>query len=415
MYALLHARGVTETLLAALGEAPVVVVTGPRQSGKSTLVRDMLAQYRPARYVTLDDLTMLEAARTDPLGFIAGLGDGPVVIDEAQLAPNLSRVIKASVDRDRRPGRFLLTGSADPLLMPMSSETLAGRARTVALWPLSQGEMADSAETSLEQLFANEPLTVTAGGEERRALISRIVAGGFPEAVSFDGSEARARWMEDYLVRIVERDVPRMTDIADRLAVPRLLRVLAARSMRLLNLSEVGRLTEIKRATLDRYVALLAATFLVTLVPAWSSDVARRESKRPKPLLADSGLLCHLLRVDEQRLMDDPNTLGPVLESFVAAELLRQSGWSAGQVRLSHFRTSVAEVDIVLEDASGRLVGVEVKASSSPTSPDFSGLRALAESAGSRFHRGIVLHTGSATVPFGERLWAAPVSMLWDS
>jgi predicted AAA+ superfamily ATPase len=389
----LHPRGVTEILLAALTEAPIVVLTGPRQSGKSTLVRDMLGQHRPARYVTLDDLTLLEAASVDPQAFVAGLGDGPVVIDEVQLAPNLFRVIKAAVDRDRRHGRFLLTGSADPLLMPVASETLAGRARTVALWPLSQGEIADTAETSIEQLFADGPLRHESTTLERSELISRIVTGGFPEALSFDREDARARWMADYLVRIVERDVPRIADIADRLAVPRLLRVLAARSMQLINVSEIGRMTEIKRATLDRYIALLVASYLVTLLPAWSSGIARRESKRPKPLLADSGLLCHLLRVDKQRLMDNPNALGQILESFVAAELLRQSEWAPGQVRLSHFRTDVAEVDIVLEDAAGRIVGVEVKASSSPTASDFSGLRALAEAAGARFHRGIVLLT----------------------
>lgn len=414
MSAQLHPRGAAETVSQVLTEAPVVVVAGPRQSGKSTLVRDVLAASRPARYVTLDDLTMLEAALTDPEAFLFGLGEGSVTIDEVQLAPKLFRAIKAVVDRDRTPGRFLLTGSADPSLMPVSSETLAGRVRTVPLWPLSQGEAHNRPEDSLARLFADDPLPQLESTDSREVLISRIVAGGFPEALSLRGPDARTRWMEEYLLRIVERDVPRLADIADRLAIPRLLRVLASRSMRLVNLSEVGRITEIKRATLDRYVALLVASYLVALVPAWSNDVARRATKQPKPLLTDTGLLCHLMRVDERRLLDDPDMLGPVLESFVANELLRQVAWTPGSVRLHHFRTDTAEVDIVLEDAAGRIVGIEVKSSRTPQASDFTGLRLLKEVVGDRFCRGIVLHTGADTVSYGEHLWAAPVSTLWS-
>ncbi len=411
----LHPRGITEVLLTALSEAPVVALTGPRQTGKSTLVRDMLAQAHPARYITLDDFTILEAATVDPKGFIEGIESEPVIIDEAQLAPGLFRAIKAAVDVDRGSGRFLLTGSADPMLMPRSSETLAGRARTVSLWPLSQGELTDLPENSLATLFLEGPLTLRGERESRSKLIARIEVGGYPEVTALADAAVRSRWLEDYLVRIVERDVPRISDIADRLAIPRLLRTLAGRSMRLVNLSEIGRLTEIKRATLDRYLALLVATHVLTLLPAWSSDMARRASKRPKPLLTDSGLLCHLLRVDAGRLLEEPDALGHVLESFVAAELLKQASWSPGLIQLSHYRTDVAEVDIVLEDARGAVVGVEVKASSTISSSDFAGLHALRDAAGVRFRRGVVLYTGSDTVPFGEGLTALPVSALWSA
>lgn len=415
METVLHPRGITDALLATLTEAPVVALTGPRQSGKSTLVRDMIADRHPAAYVTLDDFAMLESALADPQGFVNALGDGPVIIDEVQLAPDLFRAIKLSVDRDRRPGRFLLTGSADPLLMPKSSESLAGRVRTLTLWPLTQGEIAGTPECFIGTLFSEAQPSGAGESMSRDELVRRIVRGGFPEAVALGFPEARARWMEDYLVRIVERDVPRLSDVADRLAIPRLLRVLAARSMQLLNLSEVGRSTEIRRATLDRYVGLLVASFMLTLLPAWSDDVARQVSKRPKPLIADSGLMCHLLRADAARLLADGDALGPVLEAFVAIELMRQASWSPGRPRLMHFRTSTREVDLVIEDASGRLVGVEVKASASPSSFDFAGLRALAHATGARFHRGILLHTGAATAPFGENLWAVPVSALWTT
>lgn len=410
----LHSRGVTDVLLAALSEAPVVVVTGPRQSGKSTLVRDLISERHPASYLTLDDFGVLESALGDPQGFVASLGSDPVVIDEVQLAPDLFRAIKLAVDTDRRPGRFLLTGSADPLLTPAVSESLAGRARTVTLWPFTQGEIAGAPEDFLGRLFGDDSPPVKVPGVDRSELVERIVRGGFPEAVSLDPGGPRERWMTDYIVRIVERDVPRIAEIADRLAVPRLLRALGARSMRLLNLSEIGRLTEIKRATLDRYVALLVASFLVRLIPAWSYDTARRSIKRPKPVLADTGLLCHLLRVDAQRLIEDPNLVGPLLESFVANEFMRQATWCSGHIELLHYRTATYEVDLVLEDSRGRLVGIEVKATTSPTMADFSGLRALADAAGGAFHRGVLLHTGTVTVPFGEGMWAMPVSALWS-
>lgn len=406
-------RGITDTLLAALSEAPVTVVTGPRQSGKSTLVRDLIAERHPATYYTLDDFGVLESALGDPQGFVASIGPGPVVIDEVQLAPDLFRAIKVAVDADRRPGRFLLTGSADPLLMPAVSESLAGRARTVTLWPFTQGEISRRPERFIDRLFgAYGPMSDAPGGD-RVELVGRIVRGGFPEAVALDPGGPRERWMTDYVVRIVERDVPRISEIADRLATPRLLRALGSRSMQLLNLAEVGRLTEIKRATLDRYVGLLVASFLVRLIPAWSHDIAHRSSKRPKPLLADSGLLCHLLRADERRLLEDPNLLGPVLEAFVATELLRQATWHAGGIEVLHYRTDTDEVDIVLEDASGRIVGIEVKSTPTPTMADFAGLRALSMAAGPSFQAGVLLHTGSVTAPFGKRMWAAPVGSLW--
>ena len=407
-------RGVEDLLLAMLSEAPVVHVAGPRQSGKSTLVRDLIADRFPARYITLDDALVLDAVRSDPQGFVSSLSDSPAIIDEVQLAPELFRAIKLSVDRDRSSGRFLLTGSADPAFSPQLGESLAGRMRGLVLWPLEQGELAGRAGTFLSRAFAaGAGFEATSSDVSRAELLARIVTGGFPEVHTLPSAEARARWMTDYVQRIVERDVPRLAEIADRLAVPRLLRLLAARSMQLLNLSEVGRLAEVKRATLDRYVALLEAAYLVRLVPAWSGDIARELSKRPKPLLTDTGLACHVLGADEVRLADDPGLLGPLLEGFVACELLRQSAFAGRQVRLCHFRTQSAEVDLVLEDAAGRLVGIEVKASATPTSADFSGLRSFADAVGTRFVRGIVLHTGASAAPFGDGLWAAPIAELW--
>lgn len=411
----LRPRGTEKVLLRMVAESPVVLLAGPRQSGKSTLVRDLISDRFPAQYLTLDDTALLDSATRDPQGFIAGIAAPSVIIDEVQLAPGLFRAIKMNVDSDRRPGRFLLTGSADPALSPQLSEALTGRMRSLTLWPLEQGEIGGVPAHFLSRVFADaSAFSVGPGGLDRSDLIARVVAGGYPEPLSLPDLGARARWMDDYLLRVVERDVPRLSHIADRTAMPRLLRLLAARSMQLLNLSEVSRLSEVKRATLDRYMALLEATHLVRLIPAWAGDPAREYAKRPKPVITDSGLACHVLGADEHRLLREPDLLGPLLEAFVACELMRQASFSDERVRISHFRSASAEVDLVLEDASGRLVGVEVKATASPTMADFQGLRTFAGRAGDRFLRGVLLHTGRASAPFGEGMWALPVSELWQ-
>ena len=399
-----------------LGEAPVVVVSGPRQAGKSTLVSKLIGGSHEASYCTLDDMTLLDAATRDPQGFVQGLGQGPVIIDEVQMAPDLFRAIKLSVDCDRRPGRFLLTGSSDPSLMPQVADSLAGRMRALTLWPFSEGEIGGVSSSFIDKVFcAADPFHVGTAGVSREDLLARVVRGGFPEPVSLKSGAARERWMTDYVARMVERDVPRMSEIADRLAIPRILKVLAGRTMQLLNLSEVSRLTETKRATLDRYVALLHAAYLVRLIPAWSGDISRQVAKRPKPVITDSGLACHLIGAAHGRLLADPRFLGSMLEGFVATELLRQSSFSSTSAAISHFRTDVTEVDIVLEDRAGRLVGIEVKATATPTSGDLGGLRQFAQLVGGRFLRGVLLHTGTVSAPFGDGLWALPICSLWET
>ncbi len=410
-----YRRGAEATLLAMLTEAPVVLVAGPRQSGKSTLVRHLIADRHPARYLTLDDITLLDSALRDPQGFVDGAGDAPVVIDEIQRAPGLLRAVKRAVDDDRRPGRFLLTGSADPGLLPEVADALTGRMRTLTLWPLSQAEIEGSTANAVDRLFSGVPFVAGSGGASRADVVERIVAGGYPEALAQGAGPAHDRWMSSYLSLMIERDVPRISDIADRTALPRILRTLAARSMQLLNLSEVGRMVEVKRVTLDRYVGLLVAAYLLRMISAWSGDIAREASKRPKPLIIDTGLACHLLGVDEERLQAFPDLLGPLLESFVATELMRQAEYASARMRFAHFRMRNAEVDLVLEDAAGRLVGIEVKATASPTFADGDGLRRFADLVGHRFRQGVLFHTGSVTAPLGEGVWAVPASWLWQS
>jgi len=406
-------RHATEAVLQALQWSPVVLVEGPRQAGKSVLVRDLVGASRPATYVTLDDALRLASAREHPQDFVLGLPD-PVILDEVQRAPEMFVSLKLSVDENRHPGRFLLTGSANVLLLPQLSDSLAGRMRIIRLWTLSQGEIEGVTERFIESVFAEGPLSEFEGHDTRAQVVARITRGGFPEATSLPEGPARDGWMSAYVTTLLERDVREIANITDRVALPRLLRILASRSGTLLNSSDLSRVTGIARATLERYTSVFTKMFAVVFIPAWSGDVARRLVKSPKVLFADSGLCANLAGFDSARLLEDLDRLGPLLVTFVGGELLRQTDAFPSRVELLHYRDGGgAEVDWVLEDSMGRLVGVEVKATSSPSDRDFKGLRAFAANVGRRFHRGVVLHTGKTAASMGDGLWALPVDALW--
>lgn len=406
-------RNIAAPLLEALADNPVVLLHGARQTGKSTLAQSLASDEHPARYLTLDDATVLAAASGDPAGFLAGL-EGPVVLDEVQRAPGLFLAMKAVVDRDRSAGRYLLTGSANVMFLPRLSESLAGRMEILTLWPLSQGEIEGVREGFVDAVFSDSLPNKIKYREDRSGLLRRSLRGGYP-VIHGRLSEARQKaWFGSYVTTILQRDVRDLANIEGLTQLPRLLSLLAARAMSLLNLSELSRTVAIPQSTLKRYMALLETTFLVRTLPAWSGNLGKRLVTAPKLVLSDTGLMCQLQGLDQARLAADTNLLGPLLENFVVMELLKQVAWSRTQARLFHFRTQAGqEVDIVLEDPTGRLVGIEVKAGGTVTAQDFKGLRALAELTGRRFRRGLVLYTGNESVPFGPRLHALPVSSLW--
>jgi len=399
----------------ALADTPVVLVHGPRQAGKSTLAQRLIDEGYSARYVTLDDAIALAAAREDPAGFLTAF-DGPIALDEIQRAPELMLAIKAAVDRDRRPGRFLLTGSTNVLLLPQLADSLAGRMEVVTLLPLSQGEIDGRRERFIDRCFDRDWALPGEGKEDRRQIMQRALRGGYPEPVTRSNESRRTAWFGAYVTAILQRDIRDLADIADLSAVPRLLTLLAARSASLLNYSELSRSLGLPLTTLKRYVALLENTFLVHVIPAWTGGLGRRMVKSPKMSLLDTGLMAHVLGLEVARFDRDPTLAGPVFETLVAAEIRKQIGWSSVRPALSHFRSSTgAEVDLVLEDRAGLLIGIEVKARATVNGSDFRGLRSLAEVTGDRFLRGIVLHTGREAVAFGERLWALPMSALWST
>jgi predicted AAA+ superfamily ATPase len=410
----MHARNALGAVDAALGDTPVVLLEGARQVGKTTLVQALSKGAVARRFLTFDDDAVLSAAQRDPEGFIAALA-GLCTIDEVQRAPELFRTIKASVDRDRRPGRFLLTGSANVLLLPRLSESLAGRIEIVRLWPLSQGELSGARETFLDRVFEREVADWKPSKKRARSVVERMVAGGFPEAVSRTEAARRDAWFAAYSETTLRREVRELSGVEGLAELPRLLAVLAARAGGLLNVADVSRSLGMPQSTTRRYIALLEAVFLVVMLPAWSTNRSSRLAKAAKVLIADSGLACHLVGASAERLADDGTTRGAMLENFIAMELMKQREWSIVRPSIFHFRSSAgAEVDIVLEDRAGRVVGIEVKSARSVGSDAFRGLRALRELAGKKFVRGLVLHDGAETVRFDPTLMAVPHSAVWS-
>jgi len=408
-------RHLTPLVAEALSDTPVVLLLGARQVGKSTLAKALLESHPEGRYLTLDNPAVRRAAEVDPTGFVAR-AKGLTVLDEIQLAPQLFQVIKAEVDKDRRPGRFLLTGSANVLVLPKLSESLAGRMELITLEGLSQSELVGHSSNLVDRLFADAPLPLQHLELDREALISAILEGGFPEARGRAAGRRRSQWFESYLQTLLQRDVRDLSQIEGITQLPRILELLSVRSAGLLNLSELSRTLGIPLNTLKRYLGLLEALFILTTLPAWSSHLGKRLVKSPKLMLRDTGLMAHLMGAEQARLKSDPDLLGGLLETFAAGEFRKLLGWSRDRAKLFHYRTLPGqEVDLLLERADGRVLGLEVKASASIQAKDFKGLQSLFETLGDAFHRGVVLYTGTEILPFGPKLWAMPVSALWQS
>jgi predicted AAA+ superfamily ATPase len=410
----MHARHAQASIELALQDTPVVLLHGARQVGKTTLVQMISGGRRPRRFATLDDGLVLSAAQRDPEGYVAAL-DRPATIDEVQRAPDLFRAIKASVDRDRTPGRFLLTGSANVMLLPRLSESLAGRIEVIPLWPLSQGEIEGVRERFIDRLFESTTPDWQAARRRGRPLLDRLLRGGFPEPSARSDARRREAWFAAYSDTTLRREVRELSGVEGLSELPRLLGALASRACGLLNVADLSRTLGMPQSTTRRYLALLEATFLAVMLPAWATNRSVRLARSPKVLVSDSGLACHLVGADGTRLAEDGTARGAMLENFVAMELIKQREWSSVRPTLHHFRTSAGvEVDLVLEDRAGRVVGIEVKSARSLGSDAFKGLRALRDLAGDRFIRGVVLHDGVETVRVDPSLMSVPLAALWS-
>lgn len=405
----LFERFSAERVKTALRDTPVVMVNGPRQCGKTTLVRRFVEDDRT--YITLDDDTQLEAAHGDPAGFMRGVERA--VIDEVQRAPELLRAIKRSVDEDRRPGRFLLTGSANVLTLPQVAESLAGRMEVVSLLPLSRAEIRGAKPTFLEKAFSSKvakALEIVVGAD----LVNAVLIGGYPEMLTRDDPKRRQAWAREYVDAIVQRDVRDVAEVDKLDQMPRLLRALAHHSGQLTNFMQTGAQINLDAKTTRRYIGVLEQLFLVRRLEPWFQNRLKRLVKTPKLHFLDAGLLAAVLGATAERIVKDRSIFGPVLETFVLSEIMKQIAWLDGTYAVHHYRDKDQdEVDIVVENDRGALVGLEVKAGATVNTGDFKGLRKLAHASRNRFMLGAVLYDGESTVSFGERLFAAPISCLW--
>lgn len=405
-------RRIRPQVLEALADTRVVMVMGARQVGKSTLCESIAAGEHPAEAVSFDDDAPREAALEDPAGFLAGL-ERPVFVDEIQRAPGLILAIKRVVDRDKRPGQFLLSGSANLLSSRRVQEALTGRIELLHLSPFAQSEIEGAAGNIVDALFAAAPPRVAGASIGREAFAATVAAGGYPDARLRDEAR-RDRWFSSYLRTTFERDLRAIADLHKEHEMGRLLALLATRSGSLLSYANIADSLDLDAKTVKTYVGALEAIFLVRTVPSWRPGFLQRVLHAPKVYIADSGLLCHLLGASQQRIAADARVTGSALETFVAMEVIKHASFSALDPRVYHYRDQRGgEVDLVLEDRAGRVVAIEVKTKASLSQSDSRGLAKLRQAAGERFIAGAVVHTGEQTVPLGDRLWAIPLSGLW--
>jgi predicted AAA+ superfamily ATPase len=407
----LYPRWIEPRIDEALQDTPVVLLAGPRQAGKTTLVRQIAE--RGLHYLTLDDELTLLSAREDPVSMIRNLDRA--VIDEIQRAPELLLAIKKSVDEDRRPGRFLLTGSANLMALPTVADSLAGRMETLMLLPLSQSEIENRPANWIDRVFAGEILT-TDPPVLGRNLVERVLRGGYPEAVARATEKRRTAWARQYINAILQRDVRDVADIDKLDQLPRFLRALAQTAGQMCNYSGLGGQVGLDGKTVSRYINVFEQMYLLKRIDVWARNRLKRVVKTPKLQFIDSGLLSMLTNIGHKDVELDKTGYGHILESFVFGELLKHSASSDDDYRLLYYRDAdKVEVDVVIENSAGQLVGIEVKASATVKERDLRGLKKLSSLAGDQFTAGMLLYDGDETMPLGSNLWAAPLSTLWGS
>jgi predicted AAA+ superfamily ATPase len=390
----------------------IVALVGPRQSGKTTLVRK-IAVDTGLSLLTLDDEQTRNFANDDPSGLIRGLDRA--VIDEIQRAPALMLALKKTVDEDPRPGRFLITGSVELFRGSVSPDSLAGRIEAVQLLPFSQSEIERlPPSTFLEEAFNGDFAALEETGSTPD-LVERVVSGGYPEALARSNAARRRAWLTEYARSLATRDIADLAGVSKPDEMQRLVGHAAVASGQTVNLSALAAPLGVDGKTVDRWLTLLEQMFLIRRVRAWHRNDLKRLVKTPKLHFLDSGLLAALQRVTAEDVTRDRSRLGPLLEGFVFSELSKLAGQSVDPPLLSHYRDrDKVEVDFVLE-RGGQLVGIEVKASGTVKPADFNGLRRLREATGEAFSCGIVLHDGDRIQQVSDRLYAMPVCQLWTT
>lgn len=409
-----HAAEIAEEILQ---ESPVLAISGGRQTGKSTLMRHLLKD-KDALILNLDSEAIRSSAEIDPDGFVEQNANGILAIDEIQRVPALLLSIKNSLEDNRRNGRFVITGSSNLHTLRGAEESLAGRAETLELRGLSQGELRGMKENFSSQAFslkASSSLTFESD-TSRHEYFEMAATSMFPEARTRQG-RSLARWCENYVDRVISKDAVASTNIEFPGRLESLFQYLAAQGSTEFVSAKIGRILGIPERSVPNYLNALKSVYLVEQLPAWGHNLAKRAVSRPKVFVGDSGLATFFAGLNATSLELDISsaTAGGIVESFVAEELLKQRLWSELSYRVYHFRDSNGqEVDLILEDMQRRIVGVEVKATVSVNKRHFKGLEFLKDAAKERFVAGIVLYAGKHALPFGDNLWALPISALWS-
>ncbi|MGR3806227.1 ATP-binding protein [Pasteurella testudinis] len=395
----------------ALSDTPVVCLLGPRQVGKTTLVKEFGQQ---REYITFDDTALLNMAKADPGGFVQSLPEY-VTLDEVQRIPELLLEIKAEVDRNRKNGRFLLTGSANLLLLPSAQDSLAGRMEVIYLQPLSEQEKQGGQDSLLERLVKRRITPQIKGGAaEIDEVISAVVSGGYPVALTREGRRVKA-WYQQYLNAVIQRDVKDIAHIREGDELETLLKLLALRTGNLLNVNNIANDLNISRQTVDKYLTILERLFLVRRLPAWHKNGANRLIKAAKLHVIDSGIACYLSDQSKEQWNDPNGRFGALVESFVVQQLICQAGWVDPELKFSHYRDKdQVEVDLVIEQGN-KVWGVEVKKATSIQAKDGTGLRRLAEVAGQAWQGGMILYSGNSCLALNvaENSFAVPINWLW--
>ncbi len=407
-----YPRYMKAPLEAALVDTPVVLIHGPRQSGKSTLA--IAVGGEKYSYITFDEDAILAAARNDPKGFIEDLPPY-CILDEIQRIPELFTSIKLSVDKDRRPGRFLLTGSANILLLPQLGDSLAGRMEVIRLQPLSQIEIHGSETNYLSLAFDKQPK----GSFDHRLrddLVDRITQGGFPEPLQRSTQKRQRAWYRNYIATTVEREISEISNIRYGADIPILLEKIANNTACLVNFSKLSQGLLIDQKTTKHYVDLMSQVFLINTLRPWHSNRNSRLVKTPKLHVTDTGLLSNILRMNKQQLANEREILGQFLETFIYNELLRLSGWYEQELQFFHYRDNDQfEVDIIILNEEGQILGVEVKLAASVSEKDFKGLKHFKKQYLERFVGGHIFYDGERVLSFGEGMYAVPIQCLWAS
>lgn len=404
-------RHVEARLREAMEDSPVTLVEGPRQCGKTTLAQ---AVCQPAGYdyINFDDEVNRRAVEADPTGFVNGLPER-VILDEVQRTPKLFSAIKLAVDRNRQAGRFVLTGSAS-VLKTKITDSLAGRMAIIRLHPLAQTELGGVSPRFLDALFSAD-FKMRRSEPAGAPLLSRIVAGGYPDALQRANEQRRLTWYSDYIKTLTRRDASDLGAIRSPEILSSLLAMAAAQTAQLLNVNKLASSFQLSRNAIQDYLALLEKMFLLEQTPAWHSNRLKRLVKTPKLHLGDTGVACALMKMNSPALALDSPLLGHVLETFVFQELRRQASGDQQPHDFFHFRDKDgAEVDIVIQRGVTALAGVEVKAAATVNDADLRGLRRLKAATGERFAAGALLYNGERCLSFGPGIYAVPLSALWE-